>query len=84
MIASYSRLFVLRMASSPLARLDLKAFTDRHEPKAKMLAIQRLTAVRQRLIEQGIAPSRIRAETQVLSEGDAGVNRRVEAELSGE
>lgn len=83
-IASYTRLFALRMASNPVARLELKAFADQKETKAKALATLRLTAVRQRLVELGIAPGRIRAETQVLEDGDAGMNRRVEAELSGE
>lgn len=83
-IESYARFFKRSLEASPAARLELKAYADGAETKPSALVALRLTNVRKRLIELGVAASRIRAETLVVDEGDAGRNRRVEAEVSGE
>jgi outer membrane protein OmpA-like peptidoglycan-associated protein len=81
-IRGYAKVFLRELNANPKAKLRLQAYADRGESEVATLAVARMVAVRNALVQQGIALDRIHAENGVLQDGDAGRNRRVEVRLS--
>lgn len=80
-ISGYARIFLRQLNSQPGTILSIKAYADSRETDTT-IAVARMTTVRKALREAGIPAERVRAENSVFTDGDAGHNRRVEAEVS--
>lgn len=83
-IEGYAKVFARRLAANPASRIRLRAFADQGETDVAGLASARLSIVRLALVQRGIAPERIQADSGQLQGGDAANNRRVEARLTSE
>jgi len=80
-IEGYARIFARRLAEKPGSKLHIRAFADRREGDAAVLAVARMVVVRSALVAQGISIDRIHSENSVLDGGNPRQNRRVEASL---